>query len=135
MSKLTKLINQPELFILDAIKKRKKLIHSELNKVNKIFKKAGINKAFNIEDIEKNIVNIGLLSYQKINLRQNLLWGLELQRSIEAQGAIQGVVSQIKHINLDIKSLYKMDLNKPSTSENYISPQVVDILKVLKDKR
>lgn len=135
MSKLTKLINEPELFILDAIKKRKILIDSELNKLNKIFNKVGLNKSFNIDDIEKNIVYVGLLSYQKISLKKYLLRGLEFQRNIEAQGTIQGVVSQIKHVTWDFKSLYKAVSDKSSDAETYISPQVVDILKVLKDKR
>lgn len=135
MSKLTKLINQPELFILDAIKKRKTLINYELDKVNKIFNKIGIKKSLNLEDIEENIVQVSLFSYQKINLREHLLWGVELQRGIQNQGAIRGVVSQIKKIDLDFKSIYRMDLDKSPSSETYVSPQVADILKVLKDKR
>ena len=76
-----------------------------------------------------------ILSYQKISLKKYLLRGLEFQRNIEAQGTIQGVVSQIKHVTWDFKSLYKAVSDKSSDAETYISPQVVDILKVLKDKR
>lgn len=88
MSKLTKLINSPESFITDAIKKRNLLLEYEVKILNKFYKIYGIEKKTNIIDESKKINHLGLIFYKKYKINYHLMTYLYINKSIKTKDPI-----------------------------------------------
>ena len=142
MSKLSKLINNPELFIVDAFKKKKSKVESSTIKTNELLKIIGLNKLINVQDIESEFLRLGLVTYEKTNLRKHLLLGLSIKEQLNYRSDLSSMFSNISkiksewknHNNLEFKDEDEDENECANSIKNYLSPQVKDILKILKSK-
>lgn len=140
MSKLSKLINNPELFIVDAFKKKKSKVESSTIKTNELLKIIGLNKLINVQDIESEFLRLGLVTYEKTNLRKHLLLGLSIKEQLNYRSDLSSMFSNISKIKSEWKNHNKLEFKDEDEDEcansikNYLSPQVKDILKILKSK-
>ncbi len=136
MSKLSKLINNPELFIVDAFKKKKSKVESSTIKTNKLLKIIGLNKSINVQDIESEFLRLGLITYEKTNLGKHLLLGLSIKQQLNYSSDLSNIFSNISKIKSEWKNHNNLEFKDEDedSMKNYLSPQVKDILKVLKSK-
>ena len=138
MSKLSKLINNPELFIVDAFKKKKSTFESSTIKTNELLKIIGLNKSINVQDVESEFLRLGLVTYEKTNLRKHLLLGLSIKEQLNYKSDLSNIFSNIFSNISKIKSEWKnhnnLQFKDEDSMKSYLSPQVKDILKVLKSK-
>lgn len=140
MSKLSKLINNPELFIVDAFKKKKSKVESSTIKTNELLKIIGLNKSINVQDIESEFLRLGLVTYEKTNLRKHLLLGLSIKEQLNYRSDLSSMFSNISKIKSEWKNHNNLEFKDEVENEcansikNYLSPQVKDILKILKSK-
>lgn len=134
MSKLTKLAKQPELFFVDAFKKRKKDIVDQVDKINDVLRVVGVSKNIEVSILEERFVKYSLIAYEKSKLQAYLLSQpehLKGNRSVFHQ-----VIPVINYIKSSSKPIFK----KGSGSEESlsaetmpVSPQILDIAKILKN--
>lgn len=134
MSKLSKLINNPELFIVDAFKKKKSTFESSTIKTNELLKIIGLNKSINVQDVESEFLRLGLVTYEKTNLRKHLLLGLSIKEQLNYKSDLSNIFSNISKIKSEWKNHNNIQFKDEDSMKSYLSPQVKDILKVLKSK-
>ena len=134
MSKLSKLINNPELFIVDAFKKKKSTFESSTIKTNELLKIIGLNKSINVQDVESEFLRLGLVTYEKTNLRKHLLLGLSIKEQLNYKSDLSNIFSNISKIKSEWKNHNNLQFKDEDSMKSYLSPQVKDILKVLKSK-
>lgn len=85
MTKLTKLINSPESFISDAIKKRTKLLEYEVKLLNEVHKIFGSSKVKSVTDEKKKILQLCLQSYEKYRVKHHLISWLYIKQSLSTK--------------------------------------------------
>lgn len=133
MSKLTKLAKQPELFFVDAFKKRKKDIAGQLNRINNALQVVGISKNIEVSILEEKFIKYSLIAYEKSKFQAYLLSQPEYLKG--NRGVFHKVTPLINYIKYNSKSLLEKERGPEkglSIEATPVSPQVMDIAKILK---
>lgn len=101
MTKLTKLINSPDIFISDAIKKRAPLLEYEVRLLNKTHKFFGSDKITTITDEKKKILELWLHAYEKYRVKHHLISLLYLKQSITTKDPLIVMMCVLARLDSD----------------------------------
>ncbi|RYE38021.1 MAG: hypothetical protein EOP48_27740, partial [Sphingobacteriales bacterium] len=101
MTKLTKLINSPENFIADAIKKRTQLLEYEVKLLNEVYRVFGSSKVKNLTDEKQKILQLWLQVYEKYRVKHHLISWLYLKQSLNTKDPLVVIMCALARLEGD----------------------------------